>query len=333
MLDLARREFITLLGGAAAAWPLAARAQQDERMRRVGVLMPTAADDTEGQARIAAFLQGLQQWGWTVGGNMRVDIRWTAGDAERIRKAVTEIVALAPDVIFTNTTAIVGPLLQATRTVPIVFAVVADPVGAGYVNSLARPGGNATGFTTFEYGIAGKWLELLKQLAPSVTRAAVMRDAAISTGLGLFGAIQSAAPSVGLEVTPVNMHDAAEIEAVVTAFARSPQSGLIVLPSPLAVFHRDLIARLAARFKLPAIYPNRFFVASGGLVSYGSDDLLGQNRRAAGYVDRILKGEKPADLPVQAPTKYELVVNLKTARALSLTVPPTLLARADEVIE
>jgi putative tryptophan/tyrosine transport system substrate-binding protein len=213
MLDLARREFITLLGGAAAAWPLAARAQQDERMRRVGVLMPTAADDTEGQARIAAFLQGLQQWGWTVGGNMRVDIRWTAGDAERIRKAVTEIVALAPDVIFANTTAIVGPLLQATRTVPIVFAVVADPVGAGYVNSLARPGGNATGFTTFEYGIAGKWLELLKQLAPSVTRAAVMRDAAISTGLGLFGAIQSAAPSVGLEVTPVNMFAAAPAPA------------------------------------------------------------------------------------------------------------------------
>jgi putative tryptophan/tyrosine transport system substrate-binding protein len=327
-----RRDFLTLLGGAAATWPLAARAQQAARMRRVGVLMATAADDPEGQARMAAFLQGLQQWGWTVGGNVRVDIRWTAGEAEGIRKAVTEIIALAPDVVFANTTAVVGPLLQATRTVPIVFAVVADPVGAGYVNSLARPGGNATGFTVFEYGIAGKWLELLKQIAPGITRAAVIRDAAISAGLGLFGAIQSAAPSVGLEVTPVNLHDATEIETGVTAFARSPQSGLIVLPSPLAVFHRDLIARLAARYKLPAIYPNRLFVAAGGLVSYGSD-LLDQNRRAAGYVDRILKGEKPADLPVQAPTKYDLVINLKTAKALGLEVPPTLLARADEVIE
>jgi putative tryptophan/tyrosine transport system substrate-binding protein len=328
---IGRREF-ALGGMAAAAWPLAARAQQAARMRRIGVLMPTAADDPEGQARMAAFLQGLQQWGWTVGGNVRVDIRWTAGEAERIRKAVTEIVALTPDVVFANTTAVVGPLLQATRTVPIVFAVVADPVGAGYVNSLARPGGNATGFTVFEYGIAGKWLELLKQIAPGITRAAVIRDANISAGLGLFGAIQSAAPSVGLEVTPVNMHDATEIETGVTAFARSPQSGLIVLPSPLAVFHRDLIATLAARYKLPAIYPNRLFVAAGGLVSYGSD-LLDQNRRAAGYVDRILKGEKPADLPVQAPTKYELVINLKTAKALGIEVPPTLLARADEVIE
>jgi putative ABC transport system substrate-binding protein len=327
-----RRDFLTLLGGAAATWPLAARAQQAARMRRVGVLMATAADDPEGQARMAAFLQGLQQWGWTVGGNVRVDIRWTAGEAEGIRKAVTEIIALAPDVVFANTTAVVGPLLQATRTVPIVFAVVADPVGAGYVNSLARPGGNATGFTVFEYGIAGKWLELLKQIAPGITRAAVIRDAAISAGLGLFGAIQSAAPSVGLEVTPVNLHDATEIETGVTAFARSPQSGLIVLPSPLAVFHRDLIARLAARYKLPAIYPNRLFVAAGGLVSYGSD-LLDQNRRAAGYVDRILKGEKPADLPVQAPTKYDLIINLKTAKALGIEVPPTLLARADEVIE
>jgi putative ABC transport system substrate-binding protein len=329
---IGRRDFITLLGGAAAAWPVAADAQQAARMRRVGVLMATAADDPEGQARMAAFLQGLQQWGWTVGGNVRVDIRWTAGEAEGIRKAVTEIVALAPDVVFANTTAVVGPLLQATRTVPIVFAVVADPVGAGYVKSLARPGGNATGFTVFEYGIAGKWLELLKQIAPGITRAAVIRDATISAGLGLFGAIQSAAPSVGLEVTPVNMHDATEIETGVTAFARSPQSGLIVLPSPLAVFHRDLIARLAARYKLPAIYPNRLFVAAGGLASYGSD-LLDQNRRAAGYVDRILKGENPADLPVQAPTKYDLVVNLKTAKALGLEVPPTLLARADEVIE
>jgi putative ABC transport system substrate-binding protein len=327
-----RREFIAGFGGVAAAWPLAARAQQGERTRRIGVLMATAADDPEGQARVAAFLQGLQQWGWSVGGNVRVDIRWTTGDAERIRKDVTEIVALAPDVIFANTTAVVGPLLQATRTVPIVFAVVADPVGAGYVNSLARPGGNATGFTVFEYGISGKWLELLKQIAPSVTRAAIIRDAAISAGLGLFGAIQSAAPSVGLEVTPINVRDATEIEDAVSAFARSPHGGLIVTPSPLAVFHRHLMARLAALHRLPAVYPNRLFVASGGLVSYGSD-LLDQNRRAAGYVDRILKGEKPADLPVQAPTKYELVINLKTAKALGLEVPPMLLARADEVIE
>jgi putative tryptophan/tyrosine transport system substrate-binding protein len=328
---IGRREF-ALGGMAAAAWPLAARAQQAARMRRIGVLMPTAADDPEGQARMAAFLQGLQQWGWTVGGNVRVDIRWTAGEAERIRKAVTEIVALTPDVVFANTTAVVGPLLQATRTVPIVFAVVADPVGAGYVNSLARPGGNATGFTVFEYGIAGKWLELLKQIAPGITRAAVIRDANISAGLGLFGAIQSAAPSVGLEVTPVNMHDATEIETGVTAFARSPQSGLIVLPSPLAVFHRDLIITLAARHKLPAVYYERSNVVAGGLISYGTD-YIDQYRRAAGYVDRILKGEKPADLPVQAPTKYELVVNLKTAKALDLEVPPSLLARADEVIE
>jgi putative ABC transport system substrate-binding protein len=326
-----RREVIALLGGA-AAWPLAARAQQGERVRRIGVLMPYAADDPEGQARIAAFLQGLQQWAWTVGGNVRIDIRWATADAERIRKDAAELVALAPDVVFANGTAAVGPLLQATRVVPIVFAVVADPVGAGYVNSLARPGGNATGFSTFEYGISGKWLELLKQIAPGVNRAAVIRDAAISAGLGLFGAIQSAASSVGLEVTPVNVRDATEIEHAVAAFAHSPHGGLIVTPSNLAVFHRNLIVALAARHQLPAVYPARFFAATGGLISYGPD-LLDQNRRAASYIDRILKGEKPADLPVQNPTKYELTINLKTAKALGLEVPPALLARADEVIE
>ena len=327
-----RREFITLLGGAAATLPLAARAQQGERMRRIAVLMPTAADDPEGQARIAAFMQGLQQWGWTVGGNIRVDIRWSAGDADHIRKHAAELVALGPDVILANSTAVVGPLLHATRTVPVVFAVVADPVGAGYVDSLARPGRNATGFLTFEYGISGKWLELLKQIAPSVTRAAVVRDPGITAGIGHWGAIQIAAPSFGLEVTPINVGGAIEIERAVTAFARSPQGSLIVTPSPLAVFHRDLLVSLVAQHRLPAIYPGRFFVTSGGLISYGTD-LLDQNRRAAEYVDRILKGEKPADLPVQAPTKYELVINLKTAKALGLDVPPMLLARADEVIE
>jgi putative ABC transport system substrate-binding protein len=318
--------------GSAAAWPLGARAQQAERMRRIGVLMPYAADDPEGQARIAAFLQGLQQWGWAVGGNVRIDIRWATADAERIRKDAAELVALAPDVIFANGVGPVGVLLQATRAVPIVFAVVADPVGAGYVNSLARPGGNATGFSTFEYGIGGKWLELLNQIAPGVTRAAVIRDAAQSAGLGLFGAIQSAAPSVGLVVTPVNVRDATEIERAIAAFAHAPHGGLIVTPGSLAAFHRDLIVELAARHRLPAVYPARFFAGTSGLISYGPDS-LDQNRRAASYVDRMLKGEKPADLPVQAPVKYELVINLMTAKALGLDVSPALLARADEVIE
>ena len=314
------------------AWPLAARAQQPERMRRIGVLMSLAADDPEAQARIAAFLQGLQQLGWTDGRNVRIDTRWGAGDADDIRKYAAELVALAPDVILATGAAAVGPLLQATRTVPIVFVNVADPVGAGFVDSLARPGGNATGFILFEYGMSAKWLELLKQIAPGVTRAAVIRDPAIAAGIGQFGAIQSVAPSVGVEVSPVNVRDAGEIERAVTAFARSSNGGLIVTGSALAVVHRDLIITLAARHKLPAVYFQRFFVTGGGLISYGPD-IIDQYRRAAGYVDRILKGEKPADLPVQAPTKYELVINLKTAKALGLDVPPSLLARADEVIE
>jgi putative ABC transport system substrate-binding protein len=327
-----RREFITLLGGAAATWPLAARAQQGERLRRIGVLMITAADDPEGQARISAFLQGLHQLGWTDGRNVRLDYRWTAANADEIRKYATELVALAPDVILATGASTMGPLLQATRAVPIVFAYVADPVGAGFVDSLARPGGNATGFISFEYGISGKWLELLKQIAPGVTRAAIIRDPAISAGIGMFGAIQSVASSFGVEASAVNVRDAGEIERAVAAFAREPNSGLIVTGSALAAVHRDLIATLAARHKLPAVYPNRLFATAGGLISYGAD-FIDQYRRAAGYVDRILKGEKPADLPVQAPTKYELVINLKTAKALNLEVPPTLLARADEVIE
>ena len=327
-----RRKFISLLGGAAVAWPLLAGAQQGERMRRIGVLMITAADDPEGQARISAFLQGLHQLGWTDGRNVRLDYRWTAANADEIRKYATELVALAPDVILATGASTMGPLLQATRAVPIVFAYVADPVGAGFVDSLARPGGNATGFISFEYGISGKWLELLKQIAPGVTRAAIIRDPAISAGIGMFGAIQSVASSFGVEASAVNVRDAGEIERAVAAFAREPNSGLIVTGSALAAVHRDLIATLAARHKLPAVYPNRLFATAGGLISYGAD-FIDQYRRAAGYVDRILKGEKPADLPVQAPTKYELVINLKTAKALNLEVPPTLLARADEVIE
>jgi len=327
-----RREFITLLSGAAAAWPLAARAQQGERVRRIGVLMNLAADDPEGQGRLAAFLQGLQQLGWTAGRNLQIDTRWVAGNADHIRKHATELVALAPDVILSTGTAVAGPLLQATRTVPIVFVQVVDPVGAGFVASLARPGGNATGFTTFEYGIGAKWLELLKEIAPSVTRAAIIRDPAITAGIGQFGAIQSVAPLVGIEVNPVDVRDAGEIERAMTAFARVSNGGLIVTGSTLAIVHRELITTLAARHRLPAIYSQRVFVTGGGLISYGPDR-VDQHRRAAGYVDRILKGEKPADLPVQAPTKYDLVINLKTARALGLTVPATVLARADEVIE
>jgi putative ABC transport system substrate-binding protein len=327
-----RREFITLLGGAVAAWPLAARAQQDGRMRRVGVLMHLAADDPEGQARIAAFTQGLQELRWTIGRNVRIDYRWAAGDAERGRKYAAELVALAPDVILAAGGAVVAPLLQATRAVPIVFAQTPDPVGAGFVASLARPGGNATGFTIFEFGMGGKWLELLKEIAPRVTRAAVLRDAALAAGTGQLGAIQSVAPSFGVELSPIDVRDAGEIERAVTAFARSPNDGLLVTGSALATVHRDLIVALAARHRLPAVYPARYFVTDGGLFSYGPDS-MDPYRQVAGYVDRILKGEKPADLPVQTPTKYELVINLKTAKALGLTVPPTLLARADEVIE
>ena len=326
-----RREFITLIGGAAAAWPVAASAQQPARVRSIGVLMSLGADDREGQARLAAFLQELQQLGWMVGRNARIDIRWGA-DVATIRKKAAELVALAPDVIVTGGAAGLGPLLDASRTVPIVFVLVADPVGAGFVDSLARPGGNATGFLSVEYGMGGKLLELLKEIAPRVTRAAVIRDPAISAGIGLFGAIQSAAPGLGMDVTPVNARDESEMERAVAAFARSPNAGMIVTPSALANAHRDLIVTLAARYKLPAVYYSRPFVAAGGLVSY-APDIMDQYRLSAGYVDRILRGEKPADLPVQAPTKYELVINLKTAKGLGLDVPPTLLARADEVIE
>jgi putative ABC transport system substrate-binding protein len=329
---IGRRKFITLLGSAAAAWPLVAHAQQAERMRRVGMLLPAAAADPEFQARLAAFHQGLALLGWTIGRNVRIDTRWGAGNTAEIRRHAAELAALAPDVILASGTSTVGPLLQATRSVPIVFPNVVDPVGAGFVDSLARPGGNATGFMAFEYSLSGKWLELLKQIAPGVTRAAVLRDAAVASGIGQFGAIQSVAPLFGVELSPVNVRDAAEIARAVAAFARSPNGGLILTGSGLANVHRELIITLAARHKLPAVYNARTFVAAGGLISYGPD-FIDQYRRAAGYVDRILKGEKPADLPVQAPVKYELVINLKTAKALGLTVPPTLLARADEVIE
>ena len=326
-----RRQMIAALGGA-AAWPLAAHAQQAERMRRIGVLLPATADDPEFQARVAAFVQGLQQLGWTEGRNVRIDIRWGAGDAERIRRYAAELVALAPDVILAAGGATVGPLFQATRTVPIVFTLTPDPVGAGFIDSLARPGGNVTGFTNFEFGIGVKWLELLKEIAPRVTRAAVLRDPTIPAGIGEFGAIQAVAPSVGIELRPIDVREAGEIERAVTAFARSSNNGLIVSSNALASVHRNLIVTLAARHRLPAVYPFRFFVTIGGLASYGPDT-IDPHHRAAGYIDRILKGENPAELPVQAPTKYELVMNLKTAKALGLDVPPTLLARADEVIE
>src|SRR5208282_6507780 len=309
-----RREFITLLGGA-AAWPLAARAQQGERMRRIGVLFGIAADDPTSQAFDAAFVQGLQQLGWTEGRNVHIDARWAAGNAADSRKYAAELVALAPDVILTGGS--VEPLLQATRTVPIVFAAGADPVGSGFVDSLSQPGGNATGFMSFEYSLSGKWLELLKEIAPGVTRAVVLRDPAITAGIGQFAVIQAVAPAVGVDVSAINVRDAAEIERAVTAFARAANGGLIVTESPLSGVHRDLIIALAARYKLPAVYYERYYVAGGGLISYGPT-FVDQFRRAAGYVDRILKGEKPADLPVQAPTKYELVINLKTAKALGL---------------
>jgi putative tryptophan/tyrosine transport system substrate-binding protein len=362
-----RRAFITLLGGAAAAslaaWPLAARAQQAERMRRVGVLMSTAEDEPEGQARIAAFRQALQQLGWSDGRNMRIDIRWSASNADRIRVGAAELVALAPDVILASGGTVVGALLQTTRTaalaseasgqrgdskvrapdtraepgssarvIPIVFTQTPDPVGAGFVESLARPGGNATGFTQFEYGISAKWLELLKEIAPHVTRAAVLRDSSIPEGIGQFAVLQAAAPSLGVDLRPVDVRDDSEIERAVTAFARTANGGLLVASGGLPIAHRELITTLAARHRLPGVYSNRLFVSGGGLLSYGPDS-IDPHRRAAGYVDRILKGEKPADLPVQAPVKYELAINLKTAKALGLDVPTTLLVRADEVIE
>jgi len=301
-------------------------------MRRVGVLMHLAADDPEGQSRLAAFLQGLQEAGWAVGRNVNIDVRWAAGEADRFRKYAMELVALAPDVILTSAPPSIRAMQQATRTVPIVFVLVPDAVGTGIVDSLARPGGNATGFMSYEYTLSGKWLELLKEIAPGVTRAAVIRDAALSVGPAQFGVIQAVAPSLRVEVNPVNTRDAGEIERAIAAFAGSPNGGLIVTASASAIAHRDLIVTLAARHKLPAVYHRRVYLTNGGLMSYGPD-FTDQFRRAAGYVDRILKGEKPADLPVQSPTKYELVINLKTTKALGLDVPATLLARADEVIE
>jgi putative ABC transport system substrate-binding protein len=327
-----RRDFITLLGGAAAAWPLAARAQQRERMRRIAVLLPAVSDDPEFQARFGAFQQGLAVLGWTIGRNVRIDARWAGANVEDIRRHATELVALAPDVILAQGASTVSPLLQATRTVPIVFPVAGDPVGAGFVDSLARPGGNVTGFMTMEYGLSGKWLELLKQTAPGVTRVAVLREPSNANGLGEFAAIQAVAPSLRMEVFPINLRDAGEIERGIANFAGTSNGGLIIASVPAAALHRDLIITLAARHKLPAVYFARYFIAAGGLMSYGPD-FVDQYRQAAGYVDRILRGEKPADLPVQAPTKYELVINLKTATALGLTMPPTLLTLADEVIE
>jgi putative ABC transport system substrate-binding protein len=327
--QLKRRRFISLLGGA-MVWPIAARAQQAERPRRIGALMSTAADDPEGRARIAAFLGGLQQLGWTDGRNAQIEVRWPRSDAEA-RQYAAELVSLAPDVILA-TGVYAGRLLQETQTVPIVFVLVADPVGAGFVASLARPGGNATGFLFTEYGISGKWLELLKELAPGVTRAAVLRDATDPAGTGQRGAIQSVAPSLGVELTPIGVRNAGEIERGVAEFARLSNSGLIVTAGGPVIVHRERIITMAATHRLPAVYWNRMYVAGGGLMSFGPET-IDQYRRAAAYVDRILKGEKPADLPVQAPTKYELLINLKTAKALGLDVPPTLLARADEVIE
>src|SRR5262245_24402590 len=327
-----RREFIILFGGVLVAPHVAARGQEVERVRRIGVLMSIAADDPVGHARLEAFKRGLQQFGWLDARKVEIVTRWGAGDLDGIRNHAGELAALAPDVILGTGSATVGPLLQATRTVPIVFVYVPDPVGAGFVKSLARPGGNATGFTPFEYATAAKWLEVLKEIAPTVTRAAVVRDPTIATGLGQFGAMQSVAASLGIELTPIGVRDLGETEEAIGAFARTPNGGMIVTGSALASVNRDLLVTLAARHKLPAVYFERHFVSAGGLISYGTD-IVDQYRRAAEYVDRILKGEKPADLPVQAPTEYQLVINLKTAKSLGITVPPTVLARAAEVIE
>jgi putative ABC transport system substrate-binding protein len=327
-----RREFITILGGAAASWSGKAQAQQGERVRRIGILLPAAPDDTRFPDWVGAFLQALAELGWTIGRNVRIDTRWATGKPAEIRRHAAELVALAPDVILAHGASTVGPMLQATRTIPIVFPVVVDPIGAGFVDSLSRPGGNATGFMSYEFSIGGKWLELLKEIAPGVTRVGVLRDPANPSGPAQFGIIQAAAASLKVEISPLNMRDAGEIESSVAAFARVPNGGLILTPSGLANLHHDLIIALAARHKLPVVYYERFFIIAGGLFSYGAD-YVDQYRRAASYINRILKGEKPADLPVQAPTKYELAINLKTARALGLDIPPTLLARADEVIE
>jgi len=327
-----RREFITLLGGAAAAWPIAAGAQQAERMRRIGVLMSSAADDPAGQSRLLAFAQALAQLGWTDSRNVRIDIRWGSGDAERIRKYAAELIALAPDVILAGTSATTGPLLQVTRAVPIVFVQVAEPVGAGFVETLPRPGGNATGFMLYEYGIGGKWLALLKEIAPGVRRVAFLQTPGIAAGPGQFGAMQASAPSLGVEVRPINLREADEMQRAITAFAHSANGGLIVAGGAATGLHRDVIIKLAAQQRLPALYTDPAFATDGGLIAYGPDRIE-QFRQAAGYVDRILQGEKPAELPVQAPTKYELVLNLKTAKALGIDIPTTVLARANEVIE
>jgi putative ABC transport system substrate-binding protein len=327
-----RREFIKLIGGAAAAWPAATRAQQPAKVKRIGVVMPLAADDPEMQTRVSAFLQELQQLGWIDGRNVILEYRYGAADPDRARKHAAEMAALAPDVIFATGNSAVAPLLQAVRSVPIVFAIVPDPVGAGFVDNLARPGGNVTGFAMFEYGISGKWLELLKEIAPSLTRVAVLRDPALAAGIGQFAAIQSVAPSMGVELSAVNVRDAAEIELAIAAFARIANGGLIVTASGLSVIHRDLIIALALRYKLPAVYWQSLYTKGGGLASYGPN-ATNEYRRAASYVDRILRGEKPADLPVQAPTRYETIINLKAAKAIGLQIPQTLLVRADEVIE
>jgi putative tryptophan/tyrosine transport system substrate-binding protein len=327
-----RRDFVKGIGSTAAAWPLRARAQQSKPMRRVAALFAQSANDPQAQNRSAAFLQALQQLGWIVGQNVYIDYRWSAGSEDDTRKYAAELAASAPDVILASGTTALDPLRHATRSVPIVFVLIPDPVGAGFVDSLARPGGNVTGFANFDFGIVGKWLGLLKEIAPNTTRAAVLRDPAIVAGLGQWGAIQSVSPSFAIEVSPVNLIDPAEIDRALSAFARSPNGGLIVTGSALTVVRRDLIISLAARHRLPAVYYDRYFVSAGGLISYGSDSVE-QFRSAATYVDRILKGEKPADLPVQTATKYELVINLKTAKALGLDVPSSLLARADVVIE
>jgi putative ABC transport system substrate-binding protein len=327
-----RRDFIKVLGSGAVAWPLSVRAQQPGKMKRVGVLLNFAEDNLEEQALNSAFVQAFQQLGWIGGRNVQIDTRWTGGDAARARKYAAELVALEPDAVLAVGTTVLGSLLQATRRVPIVFVQVTDPVGGGFVDTLARPGGNATGFITFEYSMSGKWLELLKEIAPNVMHVAVLRNSSISSGIGQFGAIQSVAPSLGVELRPIDVRDVGKMESDVAAFAGGSNGGLIATSSGLTTLHRELIITLAARYKLPAVYAFRFFVTAGGLMSY-SPDIINQYRRAASYVDRILKGEKPADLPVQAPTSFKLVINLKTAKTLGLTVPPSLLARADEVIE
>jgi putative ABC transport system substrate-binding protein len=327
-----RREFITLVGGVAANWPLVASALHPERLRRIGMILPAAADDVEFQSWVGAFLQGLAQLDWTIGRNIRIDIHWATPDASNIRKHAAELAALAPEVIVAAGTSTVGPVLQATRTIPVVFPTVLDPVGAGFVNSLARPGGNATGFLLYEYSLAGKWVELLKQISPAVTRALVLRDPTTPSGPGQFAAIQTAAPSLRVEVSPVNINDGEGIESAVAAFARTPNGGMIVTGSGPAIQYRDLVIKLAARYRLPTVYYDRFFTLAGGLISYGADR-IDQYRRSAGYVDRILRGEQPGDLPVQAPTKFELIINLKTAKALGLELPQRLLSIADDLIE